>query len=159
MDKTVSVAAWIKIAGTSPEANYIVSKGEWNQAYSLGCRMAGCAGRSTGRSCRRSSRWKKASGCMWSGRSTGGRCALYVDGELQASLGGGGGAATGWFTRKADDLPGQGREVAVVSRVIGADGLDLTLKPGETVTVATAILSDLDAPDIPRRPQRSWWPD
>ena len=36
MDKTVSVAAWIKIAGTSQEANYIVSKGEWNQAYSLG---------------------------------------------------------------------------------------------------------------------------
>lgn len=34
--KAVSVAAWIKIAGTSKEANYIVSKGEWNQAYSLG---------------------------------------------------------------------------------------------------------------------------
>ena len=36
MDKSVSVAAWIKIAETSPEANYIVSKGEWNRAYSLG---------------------------------------------------------------------------------------------------------------------------
>jgi hypothetical protein len=36
MDKTVSVAAWIKIAGVSQEANYIVSKGEWNQADSLG---------------------------------------------------------------------------------------------------------------------------
>ena len=36
VDKTVSVAAWIKIAGVSPSANYIVSKGEWNRAYSLG---------------------------------------------------------------------------------------------------------------------------
>ena len=52
--------------------------------------------------------------------------------------------ATGWFTRKADDLPGRCREVAVATRLIGLDGLDATIGPGETVTVATAILSDLD---------------
>jgi hypothetical protein len=34
--------------------------------------------------------------------------------------------------------------VAVATRVIGVDGSDATIKPGETVTVATAILSDLD---------------
>ena len=36
MTKAVSVSAWIKIDNLNREANYIVSKGEWNQAYSLG---------------------------------------------------------------------------------------------------------------------------
>ena len=54
----------------------------------------------------------------------------------------------GMFSRKADDLPGKGRAVAVAVRVIGGDGLDVTIKPGEIVTVVTAILSDLDAPDF-----------
>lgn len=54
----------------------------------------------------------------------------------------------GWFTRKADDLPGRSREVAVVSRIIGVEGLEATIEPGGAVTVATAILSDLDAPDF-----------
>lgn len=54
----------------------------------------------------------------------------------------------GMFSRKADDLPGKGRAVAVAVRVIGGDRLDVTIKPGEIVTVVTAILSDLDAPDF-----------
>jgi hypothetical protein len=41
MDQTVSVGAWIKINRAAPDANYIVSKGEWNQAYSLGL-SGGC---------------------------------------------------------------------------------------------------------------------
>ena len=40
MSQAVQVSAWIKIRGTA-EANYIVSKGEWNQAYSLGL-SSGC---------------------------------------------------------------------------------------------------------------------
>ncbi|MEO5716358.1 MAG: LamG-like jellyroll fold domain-containing protein [Luteolibacter sp.] len=40
-DKTVGVGAWIKINQATAEANYIVSKGEWNQAYSLGL-TGGC---------------------------------------------------------------------------------------------------------------------
>jgi alpha-L-fucosidase 2 len=53
----------------------------------------------------------------------------------------------GFFTRQADDLPGQGREVAVAARVLGVDGSEFTLRPGKRVMVATAILSDLDAKD------------
>ncbi len=68
--------------------------------------------------------------------------------RLTSGPGGTGGPAAGWFTRKADDLPGKGREVAVATHIIGADGLEATVKPGETVTVTTAILSDLDAPDF-----------
>ena len=36
ISQSVSVAAWIKIANVSAEANYIASMGEWNQAFSLG---------------------------------------------------------------------------------------------------------------------------
>ncbi len=68
--------------------------------------------------------------------------------RLTSGTGGGEDSANSWFTRKADDLPGKGREVAVAARIVGADGLDVTLQSGETVTVATAILSDLDAPDF-----------
>ena len=51
------------------------------------------------------------------------------------------------FTRRADDLPGRSRTVSVATRVIGVDGLEAALRPGETATVVTAILSDLDAAD------------
>ena len=40
MDKKVSIGAWIKI-NRSGEANYIVSKGDWNNAYSFGL-SGGC---------------------------------------------------------------------------------------------------------------------
>ena len=60
--------------------------------------------------------------------------------------------ATSFFARKADSLPGRSREVAVATRILGAEvradgegGLSFTLKPGETATVASAVLSDLDA--------------
>ena len=60
---------------------------------------------------------------------------------------------TCWFTRKADALPGRSREVAVVTRILGAavradgeGGLLATLQPGETIAVVSAVLSDLDAP-------------
>jgi hypothetical protein len=69
-------------------------------------------------------------------------------GERKAGMGNGGDAKTSWFIRKADDLPGQGREVAVAARVLGADGTEFTLKPGIPVTLATAILSDLDVKDF-----------
>jgi len=65
------------------------------------------------------------------------------------------GSASNSFTRKADDLPGHSREVAVVTRIVETDGLDVTIKPRETATVATAVLSDLDAPDFLRAAKES----
>jgi alpha-L-fucosidase 2 len=60
-----------------------------------------------------------------------------------------------WFKRKADSLPGRSREVAVVTRVLGttvrankSPGLDLTLQPGQSIALASCVLSDLDAPDF-----------
>ena len=148
MDEAVSVAGWIKIAGASPEANYIASKGEWNQAYSLGLSNGRLRWAINGTFVQTEQPLELGKWLYVAGTFGGQRMCVWVDGVLTASLGNNGGAAAGWFTRKADELPGQGREVAVVAQVVGASGLDFTVKPGETVTVATAILSDLDAKDF-----------
>ena len=148
VDQAVSVAGWIKIAGTSSEANYIASKGEWNQAYSLGLSNGRLRWAINGTFVQTEQPLEVGKWLYVAGTFDGQRMCVWVDGVLKASLGNSGGAPAGWFTRKADELPGQGREVAVVARVIGASGLDFTVKPGETVTVATAILSDLDAKDF-----------
>jgi len=148
VDRTVSVAAWIKIAGTSPEANYIVSKGEWNRAYSLGLSAGRLRWAVNGRHCQTQQALDRDKWLYVVGVFDGKRMCLYVDGTLGASLCATEDAGTGWFTRKADDLPGKAREVAVATRIVGADGLEATITPGETVTVAAAILSDLDAQDF-----------
>jgi alpha-L-fucosidase 2 len=144
MDKAVSVAAWIKIAAVSSEANYIVSKGEWNQAYSLGLYKGRLRWSINGTLVETEQPLAKGKWLYVTGTFDGQRMCIYVDGALKAGLGNGG-SETDSFTRKADDLPGQPREVTVASRVVGADGLDFELVPGRTVTVSTAILSDLDA--------------
>ncbi len=86
------------------------------------------------------------------------------------------------FTRKADNLAGTSRGVAIVTRMIGgvpnlneAGKLSVTLEPWETVTVVSSIQSDLDNPafletatkaarelnakDIPAlmAKHRAWW--
>ena len=147
-DQTVSVAAWIRIASASPDANYIVSKGEWNRAYSLGLSAGRLRWAINGTFCQTEQPLAKGKWLYVVGTFDGKRMRLYVDGALCARLGGAEASADGWFTRKADDLSGRGREVAVATRILGWDSLDATLKPGETATVATAILSDLDTPDF-----------
>ncbi len=147
MDKAVSVAAWIKIAGTSTEANYIVSKGDWDHAYSLGLANGRLRWAINGTFVQTQQPVPTNQWVYVVGTFDGKRMAAYVDGELQANLGASD-AVANWFTRKADNLPGQGRAVAVATRVIGADGLDVMLKPGETATVATAILSNLEAKEF-----------
>jgi hypothetical protein len=147
VDRAVTVAAWIKINEASAEANYIVSKGEWNKAYSLGL-SGGClrwavnGAMAQGKEPLPKGRWLHVAGTL-----AGQKMRAYVDGEEVASLGGDAEAEGVFFTRKADPPAVTGRVVAVAARVIGAEGLATTLKPGETVTVATAILSDLDDPD------------
>jgi alpha-L-fucosidase 2 len=148
VDRTVSVAAWIRIGGASPEANYIVSKGEWNQAYSLGLSAGRLRWAINGTFLQTKQALEKDKWLYVVGVFDGKQIALYVDGVLRASMGETRDSATDWFTRKADDLPGRCREVAVATRVIGVDGLRATIKPGEMATVATAILSDLDERDF-----------
>jgi hypothetical protein len=145
VDKKVSVAAWIKIAGTSPEANYIVSKGEWNQAYSLGLSHGRLRWAIDGTFVQTERPLATGKWLYVAGTFDGQRMCAYVDGKLVAQLGSSSGGANDGFVRKADELPGQARAVAVMPRVVGTEGLDFVLKPGAPVTLATAILSDLDA--------------
>ena len=147
IDKAVSVAAWIKISGTSPEANYIVSKGEWNQAYSLGLSNGRLRWAINGTYVQTEQPLETGKWLLVMGTFDGGRMCLQVNGKLLASLGSDGVIAGSEFTRKADALPGQPREVTVLARAVGAEALDFSLQPGATVTIATAILSDLDAED------------
>ena len=148
MSKTVSVAAWIKIAGVSPDANYIVSKGEWNQAYSLGLSDGRLRWAVNGTYVQTKQPLELGKWIYVAGTFDGHRLCAYVDGQLLASVGGDDETDSRGFTHKADDLPGHGREVAVVTRAVGADGLEFQLQPGVPVTLATALLSDLDAPDF-----------
>lgn len=159
MKQAVTVAAWIKINGAGKEANYIVSKGEWNRAYSLGL-SAGHLRWAVGDTYLQTEKtlpqqkWIHVAGVFESGR----RMELYVDGVPQGNLSQPSTVehnnAAIWFTRRADAMPGS-REVAVVTRVLGSeirmegtDGLQFTLKPGDTATVASVVRSDLDHKDF-----------
>ena len=163
LDKAITVGAWIKVETTSKEANYIVSKGEWNQAYSLGLSDGRLRWAIGGTFVQTEQPLEIRKWVHVAGTFDGRRLCVYVDGALKKSLGeegDGGGTVdeplgTLWFTRKADALPGRSREVALATRILGAvahgdgeGGLQVTLKPGETVAVVSAVLSDLDAPEF-----------
>jgi len=159
MTKAVSVSGWIRIDSASPEANFIVSKGEWNQAYSLGL-SSGCLRWSVNGTFVQTKqplelhKWLHVAGTF-----DGLQMLAYINGEVEAALyqsGSGKADPTRgmlWFTRDADSMPGS-REVAVVSRILGGNthldvggGLSVTLPPREPLTVVTAVLSDLDSKD------------
>jgi len=159
MTRAVSVSAWIKIESASPDANYIISKGDWNQAYSLGL-SNGCLRWSINGTFVQTQKplelhkWLHVAGTF-----DGHAMRVYVDGTVEGALGQGGGdevdAQQGviWYTRDADSMPNS-RQVVVVSRIIGGTThteingtLKVTLQPGESVSAVTCILSDLDTKD------------
>jgi hypothetical protein len=147
MDTVVSVAAWIKIAAVAKEPSFIVSKGKWNKSYSLSLWDGHLRWAVDGMDVQTDQpldlgRWTYVAGTF-----NGKQMCLYVDGVLKASIGDSGGAAPDFFTRQAGGLPGLSRSVTVATRAVGASGLSFVLKPGEPVTIATSILSDLDAKD------------
>ncbi|HEX4084399.1 MAG TPA: LamG-like jellyroll fold domain-containing protein [Chthoniobacteraceae bacterium] len=145
MDKSVSVAAWIKINAGQAGVNYIVSKGEWNHAYSLGVTKGHLRWSINGTNVETQQSLETGKWIYVAGTFDGSQICLYVDGVLQGNHGIVSDPAG--FVRNADQPPVHGRRVAVQTRVVGADGLNFTLKPGVPVTITTAILSDLDAAD------------
>jgi len=166
MTKAVTVAAWIKIESASAEANYIVSKGDWNHAYSLGLSNGCLRWTINGTAVQTPQPLPLHQWLHVAGTFDGRQMVAYVDAVAKATLGGTScgeidpRVATSWFTRNADTMPGS-RVVAVVSRILGgtvhADaegGLTATVQPGQNLTVATAILSDLDAKDTLAAAQR-----
>ena len=100
MKRTTSSA---KASGTMPTAS--------------GCRMAACAGRSTGRFCRRSNRWRRDKWLYVAGTFDGRQCACMWMACCRPNWGAGHSTGERWVhARKADEQPG-GRQVAVVTRV------------------------------------------
>ena len=74
MNQAVSVSAWIRIERGTAGANYIVSKGESDKAYSLGLTGGCCAGASMEHTCKPNGPLSCTSGCMSRGPSMGTGC-------------------------------------------------------------------------------------
>ncbi len=148
MAGSVSVAAWIKIGALSKDSNYILSKGKWTQGYSLGLWNGRLRWAINGMELESEQPLEPGRWTYVAGTFDGKRTCLYVDGVLKASQGDSGGAAPDCFVRGADGESAEGRKVSVATRTLGATGLNFVLKPGERVTVATAIISDLDTKDF-----------
>ena len=158
-----TISAWIRPESFQPNgsASYVVSKGEWNQAFSLGL-SAGKLRIAIGSQFAQTpqdlalKKWQHVAGTF-----DGSTIKVFVDGvEARGSPSESSGqAAQGaegdvlWFTRRADpEAVKNGRTVAVAVRLVGASptldaggAATFALKPGQKVTVVSAILSDLDA--------------
>ena len=169
----VSVAAWIYIF-SSGDANYILSKGEWNDAYSLSLDR-GKLRFSVGERFVRSNdalptnRWINVAGTF-----DGSQLRAYIDGQEVLPparfITSGSISDRAWMTRNADGpldeqyawtnpLPPttavstKGRQVSVAVRVVGETatvgdgGISFSLRSGTPVYLVASILSDLDASD------------
>ena len=159
VNKVITIGAWLNPAHSN-RINYIVSKGEWICAYSLGL-LSGRIRMAIGDSYAETTetvianRWQHVVG-VYDGRTI----SVYVDGVLKAVHGG------DRMTRECDAQAGRigfslqadhetldhGRMVSVATRVLGAttrtggEGqLYFELKPDQVVQVVTAVASDLDA--------------
>lgn len=169
----VTVSAWIFIFSAG-DNNFILSKGDWNDAYSLSLdqgRLRFNVGERFVRS------WDALPTHQWvhvAGNFDGAQLRAYVNGvevtpHARFIVGGSTPDAV-WISRNGDgpldeeyDWPNplpptrtfltRGREVSFVERLVGAPGaiqnggIDLTLQAGQPVYLVTPILSDLDNPD------------
>lgn len=142
----LTIAGWIKVTcPVSTEANYIVSKGEWNKAYSLGLangRLRFAIG-STYLQCTELiplNQWVHVAGVFDTTHM-----AVWVDGVMMRSAGVSADAGAAFlYDPDAPDVAGG--KLGVATRIVGGDGSrDFTWDPGATVIAATAILSDLDS--------------
>lgn len=168
----VTVAAWIYVFKAG-DANFIVSKGEWNEAYSLSLDHGRLRFNIGDRFVRSSRALPNMEWIHVAGTFDGRVLRAYVNGEevLPRARFLNGGAESGalWMSRNADGpidelyawpnplssahtVATRGREVSLATRVLGADAiteggaLRFELKPGTKVYLVTPVLSDLDAP-------------
>ena len=144
ISRALTVYGWIKASKRSREADYIISKGEWNQAYSLGLSKGHVRFAIGGffLQCDEQvprDRWVHVAAIFDSKHM-----AVLVDGKVKTSAEAA--ADLGAAFLYAPDAPNPaGRRIGLVTRVVGnTDAREFTLEPGKTAVVATAILSDLD---------------
>jgi len=144
ISKALTIAGWIKPAKRAKDADYIVSKGEWNQAYSLGLSKG---------------RLRFAVGDFmlqyddpmpldqWTHVAAvfdGKQMQLLVDGKVKMTTG----AVTDHgdsFLYDPDASVEGSRKLGFASRLMGGPATrEFALEPGRTVTLVTAVLTDLD---------------
>ena len=171
--RKVTVSAWIYIFSAG-DNNFILSKGDWNEAYSLSLdqgRLRFNVGDRFARS------WDALPTHQWvhvAGTFDGMALRAYVNGQeitpKARFISGGSTSDTVWITRNADgpldeeyDWPNplpptrtsltRGREVSFAARLVGAQGtirngeIDFILPARQSVYLVTPILSDLDDAD------------
>lgn len=169
----VTVSAWIYVFKAG-DANFILSKGDWNDAYSLSLdhgRLRFNVGDHFVRGTRAlpDMEWVHVAG-TFDGRVL----RAFVNGEeilpRARFLNGGAEPGTLWVSRNADGpidelyawpnplssahtAATRGREASFATRVLGTeaaiegDTLRFDLKPGSKAYLVTTVLSDLDAPE------------
>ncbi|MCX5653165.1 MAG: hypothetical protein NTY65_00720 [Planctomycetota bacterium] len=146
ISKALSISAWIKAAKRSPDANYILSKGEFHQGYSLGLsggRVRFAIG-GVFLQCDEQvplDKWVHVAGTY-----DGKRMALLLDGKLVKAIARPSDPGAPFlFEPDAPNPALDSRKIAVATRIVGnAVASSFTLEPGKTVVVVAAILSDLD---------------
>lgn len=142
----LTVSAWIKVTGpVDPTANYIVSKGEWNQAYSLGL-SAGHLRFAIGNYYLQCDdlvplgQWVHVA-CVFDPN----HIEIRVDGIVKKSAGATTDAGESFFYTPDGTNPA-GRKLGLATRLVGGGSdREFSLAPNATVVVATAILTDLDS--------------
>jgi hypothetical protein len=170
--KDVTVAAWIYVF-SSGDANFILSKGSWNEAYSLQLDCGRLRFNAGGRFVRSSRALPDHQWVHVAGTFGGKVIRAFVDGKEVIPgarfLYGGVADDMLWITRNADgpldeqypwpnplpptSTPGtKGREVSFAMRLIGErstvvdDALHFALESGNPVYMVTSVFSDLDSP-------------
>jgi len=144
VSKALTIVGWIKAVTLSTVADYIVSKGEWNQSYSLGLSNGHLRFAIGGAvlQCDEPiplNQWIHVAG-IYDGK----QMVVLMDGKVRKSTGSitDRGAA---FLYEPEAPKAEGRKIGLATRVIGAGNpTEFSLAPGKSVVVATAILSDLD---------------
>jgi alpha-L-fucosidase 2 len=145
ISKTVTISGWIKAASLSPEADYIVSKGEWNQGYSLGLSQGHLRFSIGGFMLQLDEQVPLNQWVHVAGVFDGKQMAVLLDGKVRKSIGSGNLSESDFLYHPDAPNPAS-RKVGVATRVIGAkSGNEFTLAPGKSAVVVTAIQSDLDA--------------
>ena len=169
--RQVTVAAWIYIFSAG-EANYILSKGAWNDAYSLPLDQGKLRFNVGDRFVRSEDALPTHHWIHVAGTFDGTLLRVYIDSHEALPrarfIASGSTADVVWVTRNADgpldeqyswpdplaattSATTRGREVSFAARLIGSQGaihdgtIDFTLMPGKTVYLVVPVLSDLDA--------------
>lgn len=145
ISNALTVSAWIHAATRSREADYIVSKGAWDQAFSLGLSNGYLRFAIGGFTLQSDERLPLNQWVHVAGVYDGAGMKILIDGKVTKSLGSGPDANRG-FLYDPDAPDPAGRKVGVATRVIGGNGNnDFTIESGKRAFVVAAIQSDLDA--------------